>query len=191
MPLDALYYRVTEASNAVQKKVERPERAGDRDGGIEEDWQLRGRDFSERGDGAPQSAIVGDKLVATLTPEGEIQFTPYDPDFEKAMEVARRGMRSIATRLPSLRGDGAALAVDRNGHRPCMRADLQFMAAGRGYVTRRVRIRSRPRTQQMGLRWQRLPEMAAAYGYGIARNPPFIDGNKRTSLLVDDTPFSV
>ena len=29
-----------------------------------------------------------------------------------------------------------------------------------------------------------LPEMAAAYGYGIARNPPFIDGNKRTSLLV-------
>jgi death on curing protein len=28
-----------------------------------------------------------------------------------------------------------------------------------------------------------LPEMAAAYGYGIARNHPFIDGNKRTSLL--------
>jgi death on curing protein len=28
-----------------------------------------------------------------------------------------------------------------------------------------------------------LPEMAAAYGYGIARNHPSIDGNKRTSLL--------
>jgi death-on-curing protein len=28
-----------------------------------------------------------------------------------------------------------------------------------------------------------LPELAAAYGYGIARNHPFIDGNKRTSLL--------
>jgi death-on-curing protein len=28
-----------------------------------------------------------------------------------------------------------------------------------------------------------LPEMAAAYGYGTARNHPFIDGNKRTSLL--------
>jgi death-on-curing protein len=26
-------------------------------------------------------------------------------------------------------------------------------------------------------------ELAAAYGYGIARNHPFIDGNKRTSLL--------
>src|SRR4051812_26117009 len=28
-----------------------------------------------------------------------------------------------------------------------------------------------------------LPELAAAYAYGIARNHPFIDGNKRTSLL--------
>lgn len=28
-----------------------------------------------------------------------------------------------------------------------------------------------------------LPELAAAYGYGIAKNNPFVDGNKRTSLL--------
>ena len=28
-----------------------------------------------------------------------------------------------------------------------------------------------------------LPELAAAYGFGIARNHPFIDGNKRTSLM--------
>jgi death on curing protein len=28
-----------------------------------------------------------------------------------------------------------------------------------------------------------LPELAAAYSYGIARNHPFVDGNKRTSLL--------
>lgn len=28
-----------------------------------------------------------------------------------------------------------------------------------------------------------LAELAAAYGYGIARNHPFVDGNKRTSLL--------
>jgi death on curing protein len=43
-----------------------------------------------------------------------------------------------------------------------------------------------------------LPELAAAYGYGIARNHPFIDGNKRTSLLaiytflgVNDVDFVV
>jgi death-on-curing protein len=28
-----------------------------------------------------------------------------------------------------------------------------------------------------------LAELAAAYGYGIARNHPFVDGNKRTALL--------
>ncbi|MEM7480394.1 MAG: type II toxin-antitoxin system death-on-curing family toxin [Acidobacteriota bacterium] len=29
-----------------------------------------------------------------------------------------------------------------------------------------------------------LAALAAAYGYGIARNHPFIDGNKRTALVV-------
>jgi death on curing protein len=28
-----------------------------------------------------------------------------------------------------------------------------------------------------------LPALAAAYAYGIARNHPFVDGNKRTALL--------
>lgn len=28
-----------------------------------------------------------------------------------------------------------------------------------------------------------LPELAAAYGYGLAKNHPFVDGNKRASLL--------
>ncbi|NLG08670.1 MAG: type II toxin-antitoxin system death-on-curing family toxin [Deinococcales bacterium] len=30
---------------------------------------------------------------------------------------------------------------------------------------------------------QRLTMLAAAYGFGIARNHPFVDGNKRTALL--------
>jgi death-on-curing protein len=36
-----------------------------------------------------------------------------------------------------------------------------------------------------------LPELAAAYGFGIARNHPFIDGNKRTALLVMYTFLAV
>jgi death on curing protein len=28
-----------------------------------------------------------------------------------------------------------------------------------------------------------IPALAAAYGYGIAKNHPFIDGNKRTALM--------
>jgi death on curing protein len=36
-----------------------------------------------------------------------------------------------------------------------------------------------------------LPELAAAYAFGIARNHPFVDGNKRTSLLALYTFFGV
>ena len=32
-----------------------------------------------------------------------------------------------------------------------------------------------------------LADMAAAYAYGIARNHPFVDGNKRTALVVSRT----
>ena len=35
----------------------------------------------------------------------------------------------------------------------------------------------------MVLRAAELAELAAAYAFGIARNHPFVDGNKRTSLL--------
>jgi death-on-curing protein len=29
-----------------------------------------------------------------------------------------------------------------------------------------------------------IPSLASAYAYGIARNHPFVDGNKRTSLII-------
>jgi putative addiction module antidote len=45
---------------------------------------------------------VGDQLYATLTPDGGIRFTPYNPDFEKAMEVARRGMKRYHNALAEL-----------------------------------------------------------------------------------------
>ncbi|MFL9501486.1 AbrB family transcriptional regulator [Rhodopseudomonas palustris] len=45
---------------------------------------------------------VGDQLYATLTPDGGIRFTPSNPDFEKAMEVARRGMKRYHNALAEL-----------------------------------------------------------------------------------------
>jgi len=45
---------------------------------------------------------AGDKFYATLTPEGGIRFTPYDPDFEKAMNAARRGMKIYRNALAEL-----------------------------------------------------------------------------------------
>jgi putative addiction module antidote len=45
---------------------------------------------------------VGDKFYATLTPDGGLRLTPYDPKFEKAMEVARRGMKVYRNALAEL-----------------------------------------------------------------------------------------
>lgn len=45
---------------------------------------------------------VGDNFYATLTAEGGIRFTPYDPKFEKAMEIARRGMKIYRNALAEL-----------------------------------------------------------------------------------------
>lgn len=45
---------------------------------------------------------TGDTFYATLTPEGGIRLTPYDPRFEKAMEIARRGMKVYRNALAEL-----------------------------------------------------------------------------------------
>lgn len=45
---------------------------------------------------------VGDKFYASLTPDGGLRFTPYDPEFEKAMEIARRGMKIYRNALAEL-----------------------------------------------------------------------------------------
>ena len=48
------------------------------------------------------SLSTGDSFYATLTPEGGIRFTPSDPKFEKAMEVAKRGMKLYRNALAEL-----------------------------------------------------------------------------------------
>jgi putative addiction module antidote len=45
---------------------------------------------------------TGDTFYATLTPEGGIRLTPYDPKFEQAIKVARRGMKIYRNALAEL-----------------------------------------------------------------------------------------
>lgn len=45
---------------------------------------------------------TGDTFYATVTPEGGIRLTPYDPKFEHAMKVARRGMKIYRNALAEL-----------------------------------------------------------------------------------------
>jgi putative addiction module antidote len=45
---------------------------------------------------------AGDTLYATLMPDGGVRLTPHDPKFEKAMKVARRGMKVYRNALAEL-----------------------------------------------------------------------------------------
>jgi len=45
---------------------------------------------------------TGDTFYATLIPGGGIHLTPYDPKFEQAMKVARRGMKVYRNALVEL-----------------------------------------------------------------------------------------
>ena len=44
----------------------------------------------------------GDRLFLVDQPNGGFVLTPHDPDFEKAMEVARRGMKRYHNALAAL-----------------------------------------------------------------------------------------
>ena len=44
----------------------------------------------------------GDKLFPVEQPNGGLLLTPHDPDFEKAMDVARRGMKRYHNALAEL-----------------------------------------------------------------------------------------
>jgi putative addiction module antidote len=44
----------------------------------------------------------GDKLFPVAQSDGGVLLTPYDPDFEKAMEIARRGMKRYHNALAEL-----------------------------------------------------------------------------------------
>lgn len=45
---------------------------------------------------------TGDAFYATLTPDGGFRLTPYDPKFEEAMNIARRGMKIYRNALAEL-----------------------------------------------------------------------------------------
>jgi putative addiction module antidote len=45
---------------------------------------------------------VGDEFSVSLTPEGGIRLTPRNPYFDKAMEIARRGMKRYRNALAEL-----------------------------------------------------------------------------------------
>ena len=44
----------------------------------------------------------GDKLIQTDAPEGGYRLSPYDPEFERQLEIAEQGMREYRNTLREL-----------------------------------------------------------------------------------------
>lgn len=44
----------------------------------------------------------GDKLILTEAPEGGYRLSPYNPDFEREMDIAEEGMRQYNNTLREL-----------------------------------------------------------------------------------------
>jgi death-on-curing protein len=66
----------------------------------------------------------------------------------------------------------------------------QLVSHGGGDGVRDVRLLESAMARPQNLLGYGRPDLAAlaaAYAYGIARNHPFIDGNKRTALVVSET----
>lgn len=66
----------------------------------------------------------------------------------------------------------------------------QLIAHGGGDGVRDVRLLESAMARPQNLLGYGKPDLAAlaaAYAYGIARNHPFIDGDKRTALVVSET----
>jgi bifunctional DNA-binding transcriptional regulator/antitoxin component of YhaV-PrlF toxin-antitoxin module len=44
----------------------------------------------------------GDKLILTEAPEGGYRLSPYDPEFERQLQIAEQGMRDYRNTLREL-----------------------------------------------------------------------------------------
>jgi death-on-curing protein len=68
--------------------------------------------------------------------------------------------------------------------------DEQIMAHGGGHGVRDIGLLQSALARPENLANYGEPDvyaLAASYAYGIAKNPPFIDGNKRTAFVVMET----
>jgi death-on-curing protein len=102
----------------------------------------------------------GDELFATELPDG-IKLTPFDPKLASQMEVAERIMRKDR----QIAEHGGTSGVRDEG--------LLESALAR---PQQLHVYGDPAPD--------LAELAAALAFGLARNHPFIDGNKRTAHVV-------
>ena len=127
---------------------------------------------------------VGDKLHVVEQTERGIRVSPDDPKHAKAMEIARRAFRTYADTFKALVevSEPERLYVDIVLDVHAEQLSLFGGSEGVRDIGLLELVLARPAQQICVWRRAKLSSLAAAYGFGIARNHPFIDGNKRAAF---------
>ncbi len=102
---------------------------------------------------------AGDRVLAIETDQG-ILLTPYTEDLDADLAATRRAAKRYRVALREL-GGGHGLR------------DEDALESGL----------ARPRQRWHHDPEARLADLAAAYAFGLARNHPYVDGNKRIALV--------
>ncbi len=140
-------------------------------------------------------ASAGQELSLVVTPRG-IGLSSSDPDFEEQMKAARsdhdpaqaraQGIGEVGDRRWRIAGPGCSMP----SRSPRMPNSWPNMAGPTGSGTKAAspaRWRARATLPVADWRCPDAAALAAAYAFGIARNHPFVDGNKRTAAVVAET----
>ena len=131
----------------------------------------------------------GQMLNVTELAGGGLQLLPYDPDFEKTIEIADEVMDEYRDTLRARPGQMSRRRTSPSGShttRPsrstvvsCVASAERPDCATRACCSRRLeRPVNKRRYERAGL-----PALAAAYAFGLAKNHAFVDGNKRIAFM--------
>ena len=126
----------------------------------------------------------GDKLHVIEQTERGLKLSPYDPKHAKAMEIAAAVIPQICRYLSSL-GEmnepewlDIDIVLDFHAEQLALFGGADGSARPSGFWNPRWRDRATSSLMVKSIS----AALAAAYGFGIARNHPFVDGNKRTAF---------
>ena len=112
--------------------------------------------------------------------------TPYDPAIEDELKAGRQFMKDYRDTFKELARSGCSNLAG-SARKPCcccMRKVLPNSAVRAAFETRVcLSLRLPARNAYAYNPAATIAELAASYGYGVAKNHAFVDGNKRAAFL--------
>ena len=124
----------------------------------------------------------GDTLFVSEAPDG-LRLGAHRPEFEAQMKAARDVMKKRRAVLKELAEMSRWVWLREDVLYAVHDAQLAEHGGLSGVRDANLFASALARPQHLAALHADVAELAAAYGYGIARNHPFIDGNKRTAFV--------